>query len=140
MNRRRTAKRTLGFGSIVLLVAAAVVIASAGIFHAYVKNRQVNVSREIQRVEDLISQHELDIKTDEMLLGEQLNRFLIRDRLKEFSSDLRPIPAAAVREIDPAPALHPAVAGSSARPSPPSSSSGLSGRDTPVTGLARRGP
>lgn len=82
-----------------LLIAAAVVMAAAGVFHAYIKNRQINVSREIQRVEDNISQHKLDIATDEMLLTDQLNSVRIRDRLKEISSDLRSIPQGVVREV-----------------------------------------
>ncbi len=132
MNRRRTVKRDLGFGSILLLVIAAVVIASVGVFHASVKNRQVNVAREIQTLENLISQHELDIKTDNMRLGEQLNRFLIRDRLREFSSDLRPIPGKAIREVGPASRDAPAVAGASSDSSPDRVPGGSA-----VAGLAR---
>lgn len=99
MNRRRSSKPTLGMGSVIMLIAAALVIASAGVFHAYIKNRQVNVTRDIQRVEERIAQHELDIQTYQMRLDEALNRFLIRDRLKEISSDLRSITAKDVREI-----------------------------------------
>lgn len=100
MNRRRAAKPHLSFGSVLLLIVAAVIVATAGVFHAYVKNRQINVAREIQRAEERISQHELDIKTDEMLLAQQLNRILLRDRLRELNSDLRAIPVSIVREID----------------------------------------
>ena len=99
MNRRRSVKPHFGFGTIVLLVVAAVAMAAAGVFHAYVKNRQINVAREIQGVEDRISQHRLDITTLEVALDDQLNPILINDRLTEMSSDLRRIPAEVVRKI-----------------------------------------
>ena len=123
MNRRRSVKPNLGFGSILLLVVAAVVIASAGVFHAYIENRQVNVAREIRKTEDRISQYELDIETSRMLLAEQLNRILIRDRLRDLNSDLRPIAAHDVVELDPAPAKRSAVAGAPDSPRSPASSS-----------------
>lgn len=137
MNRRRTTKPHLGLGSIVLLIAAAVVMASAGIFYAYIKNRQINVSREIQRVEDRISQHRLDIATDEMLLAEQLNPFLIRDRLKEISSDLRAIPLGVTREISArAPERPPSPSTAELSSTPPP---GLAHRPSPVGGSAVAG-
>ena len=99
MNRRRAVKPHLGFGTIVLLIVAAVVMAAAGVFHAYVKNRQINVAREIQGAEDRISQQRLDITTLEVRLDDQLNPILLNDRLAEMSSDLRRIPVDVVREI-----------------------------------------
>jgi len=52
VNRRRKVKPHLGFGTIVFLIVAAVMLAAAGVFHAYVKNRQINVAREIQGMEE----------------------------------------------------------------------------------------
>lgn len=103
MNRRRAVKPHLGLGTIVLLIVTAVVMAAAGVFHAYVKNRQINVAREIQGVEDRISQYRLDITTLEVRLDDQLNPILINDRLAEMSSDLRRIPVDVVREIPASP-------------------------------------
>lgn len=133
MNRRRGAKAHLSFGTILLLITAAVVMSAAGVFHAYVKNRQVNVAREIQRAEERISQHELDIRTKQMQLAEQLNRFLLRDRLREFNSDLRPIPVSEVREIEAsAPERASLAAGSPGSSTLPASAA--------VAEVARRGP
>ena len=81
------------------LIVAAVMLAAAGVFHAYVKNRQINVAREIQGMEERISQHKLDITTLEVRLDDQLNPILINDRLNEMSSDLRRIPVGVVEEI-----------------------------------------
>tara|TARA_B100001105_G_C22323706_1_gene413730 strand:- start:268 stop:675 length:408 start_codon:yes stop_codon:yes gene_type:complete len=99
VNRRRKVKPHLGFGTVVFLIVAAVMMAAAGVFHAYVKNRQINVAREIQGMEERISQHKLDITTLEVRLDDQLNPILINDRLNEMSSDLRRIPVGVVKEI-----------------------------------------
>lgn len=100
MNRRRTL-RNLNFSSVVFLVLVAIVLASAGVFHAYVKNQQVEVGRKTEKTEQRISQHQLDIKTLQMHLDQQLNRFLIRDLLRQSGSELVSIPAGAWEEIGP---------------------------------------
>ena len=115
MNRKRT-NRNLNFGSIVFLVVVAVVLASAGVFHAYIKNRQVEVARQTDKTEQRISQHELDIKTLQMHLDRQLNRFVIRDELARCGSDLVAIPVTEVEEIE------------------------LNPLENPLPDLARRGP
>lgn len=99
MNRRRKMKPDLGFGTVVLLIVTVVVMAAAGVFHAYLKNRQIKVARELQGVEDRISQCKLDITTLEIRLDDQLNPILLKDRLMEMSSDLRRIPPGVVEEV-----------------------------------------
>lgn len=99
MNKKRT-KRNLGFGSILFLVLVAVVLATAGVFHAYIKNRQVEVARRTEKTEQRISQHELEIKTLQMHLDQKLNRFLIRDQLRQRGSGLVAIPVTEVEAID----------------------------------------
>ena len=106
----------MSFGSIVFLVVVATVLATAGVFHAYIKNEQVEVARRTEKTEHRISQHELDIKTLQMHLDRQLNRFLIRDLLAQSGSDLVAIPVTEVEEIDANP------------------------MDNPLPDLARRGP
>jgi len=92
-------KPDLGFGTVVLLIVTVVVMAAAGVFHAYLKNRQIKVARELQGVEDRISQCKLDITTLEIRLDDQLNPILLKDRLMEMSSDLRRIPPGVVEEV-----------------------------------------
>ena len=99
MNRRRKMKPDLGFGTVVLLIVTVVVMAAAGGVHAYLKNRQIKVARELQGVEDRISQCKLDIATLEVRLDDQLNPILLKDRLMEMSSDLRRIPPGVVEEV-----------------------------------------
>ncbi|NNM30352.1 MAG: hypothetical protein HKO57_12595 [Akkermansiaceae bacterium] len=78
---------------------AAVITTAAGVFHAYVKNRQIDVARQIEETEQRVAQHELDIKTLQMRLDRELNRYLVRDRLQQIASDLVPIPVMSVEEI-----------------------------------------
>ena len=106
----------MNFGSIVFLVVVAVVLATAGVFHAYIKNQQVEVARRTEKTEQRIGQHELDIKALQMRLDQQLNRFLIRDQLRQSGSDLVAIPVTEVEEID------------------------VKVLDNPLPDLARRGP
>lgn len=99
MNRKRTAKN-LSFGSLVFLVLVAVVLATAGVFYAYIKNQQVKVARSTEKAEHRIGQLEMDIKTLQMHLDQQLNRYLLHDRLRQSGSSLIPIPLNVVEEID----------------------------------------
>jgi cell division protein FtsL len=98
MNRKKTI-RNLNPGSVIFLVLVAIALASAGVFHAYVKNLQVEVGRKIEKTEQRISQHQLDIKTLQMHLDQQLNRFLIRDQLRQSGSELVSIPVNVLEEI-----------------------------------------
>ena len=96
MNRRRST-RNLSFGSVVFLVFVAVVLATAGVFHAYVKNLQVETARKTEKAEKRTGQLEMDIMTLQMQLDEQLNRYLLRERLQ--GSLLVPIPGNVILEI-----------------------------------------
>jgi len=99
VNRRRAARENLGVGPVVLLILTALVIAGAGVFHAYTKNQQIKVARSLQKIENRVSQHRLDITNLEVRLEEQLNPILLNDRLIQMSSDLRRIPLEAVKSI-----------------------------------------
>lgn len=116
MNKRRSS-RNLSVGSVIFLVLVAVVLATAGVFHAYVKNLQVEVANETEKAERRIGQLEMDIMTLQMQLDEQLNRFILRERLAQQGSRLVSIPINAVLEVGQQPPTR-----------------------TPDPGLAHRGP
>jgi hypothetical protein len=99
MNRRRTETRTPASTFFALFLAAAIA-ASGGVLHAFYKNRQVQVSREIDAIERHVEQCRLDIRTTEMRMDQLLNRFVIRKQIEENGSSLRPIPIGVVEEID----------------------------------------
>lgn len=88
-------------------------MAAGGVLHGYYKNSQVKISREIDAIDRRIEQDRLDIRTTEMRMDQLLNRFVIRKQLQANGSAMRPIPLAAIEEIDLTPAARRAVAAAS---------------------------
>jgi hypothetical protein len=107
MNRRRNDPKNNGIHATTFLaiLLAVVTAAGGGIWHAWLKNRQIQVKREIDRIERLCGQHQLDIRTTQMRTDQLLNRFAIRQQLVDLGSDLKPIPMGVTEEIP----LHPAT-------------------------------
>jgi len=99
MNRRRHETRT-PFLVFFALILAAAIAAAGGVLHAYYKNRQIQITREIDAIDRHIVQCRLDIQTTEMRMEELLNRFVIRKQIEQNGSSLRPIPMGVVEEID----------------------------------------
>ncbi len=112
MNRRREEPRTHTSVFFALILAAAI-MAGGGILHAYYKNRQVQVNREIDAVDLHVEHCRLDIRTCEMRMDQLLNRFAIRQQLEQNKSKLRPISLAVVEEVNPAPPVRRNVASAS---------------------------
>jgi hypothetical protein len=109
MNRRRDEPRTPASVFVAVILAAAI-IAGGGVLHAYYKNRQIQISREIDAIERRVEHSRLDIRTTEMRMDQLLNRFVIRQQLEENGSSLRPISLSVVEEIDSAPPSRRSVA------------------------------
>ena len=109
MNRRKSETRHPAsvFFAIILGVSIA---AAGGVLHAYYKNRQIQVAREIDAIERRIEQYQLDIRTTQYRTDQLLNRFAMRERLNENSSPLRPIPMGVIEEVDPVPPTRNSVA------------------------------
>jgi len=99
MNRYRNENRTPAMVFFALFIAAAIV-AGGGILHAYYKNRQVQISREIDLIDRRVEQSRLDIRTTEMRMDQLLNRFAIRQQMVQSGSSLRPIVLSVTEEID----------------------------------------
>ena len=99
MNRRRNEPRTPLSVFFALFLAAAIA-ASGGVLHAVYKNRQVQVSREIDAIDQRVKQSRLESETIEVRMDELLNRFAMRQQIEKSGSSLRPIPLGVVEEID----------------------------------------
>jgi hypothetical protein len=99
MNRRRNEARTPVSVFLSLFLAAAIA-ACGGVLHAYYKNRQIQVSREIKAIDLRVAQYRLDINITNMRMDQLLNRFAIRKQIEANGSSLRPIPVGLVEEID----------------------------------------
>ena len=109
MNRRRDEPRT-PVSVFIAVILAAGISAGGGVLHAYYKNQQVKITREIDAIDRNIEHCRLEIRTTEMRMDQLLNRFVIRKQLQENGSSLRPISIAVVEEIDPAPPSRRSVA------------------------------
>lgn len=100
MNRRRNESRTPASFFFALILAGAIA-AGGGVLHAYYKNRQVAITREIDAIDRRVEQYRFDIRTTDMRMDQLLNRFAIRKQIEENGSSLRPIPMNAMEQIDP---------------------------------------
>jgi len=100
MNRRRSEHRR-GLLPVAVLVTAAALGASGGVAHVYYKNRQIEVARQVERVEQQTAKHHDDIRTLDMRMDQMLNRYVMRAQLRELGSSLRPVPPEMVEVIAP---------------------------------------
>jgi cell division protein FtsL len=109
MNRRRQESSTPVSVFLSLFLAAAIVTAG-GVLHAYYKNRQIQVSREIDAIDRRVEQYRLDIRTTEMRMDQLLNRFAILKQVQDNGTLLRPMyPKAVVEEVGSSAASRPSV-------------------------------
>ena len=99
MNRRRHETRTPVSVFLSLFLAAAIAT-GGGVLHAYYKNRQVQITREIEAIDSRVAQYRDDINITEMRIDGLLNRFAIGKQIEANGSSLRPIPIGVVEEID----------------------------------------
>lgn len=99
MNRRRQESRTPTSVFFSLFLAAAIA-AAGGVLHAFYKNRQIQVSREIDAIDRRVEQARLDIRTIEMRMDQHLSRFVILEQIRANGTALRPIPVGAIEKID----------------------------------------
>jgi hypothetical protein len=99
MNRSRHEART-AVSVFLSLFLGAFIAASGGVLHAYYKNRQVQVSREIKAIDRRVAECRDDINMVDTRMEGLLNRFVIREQIRANGSSLRPIPIGIVEEID----------------------------------------
>lgn len=109
MNARRRNTSRASSTVIFAIIMGAAISAGGGVLHAYYKNQQVKISREIDATERRIEQTRLEIRTSEMRMDQLLNRFVIRQQLEENGSTLKPIPVRAIEEIHTSPSPQRAV-------------------------------
>jgi hypothetical protein len=100
MNRLRSEPKTHPSVFITLILAALVVV-SGGVMHAVYKNSQVQTERLIDQAEKRIDQTHVQIRMIDVHMDKMLDRFEMKDRLRETGSTLVAITPAIVDEIDP---------------------------------------
>ena len=105
MSKNRVKKRNLSPAMFVLLVMTAISLATTGIFHAVMKNRQLQVVRQIDQVERRIKDQDRDIIYLEIKIDQLENHRELRESLTSSGTSLQPIPLESIVAISPAIAL-----------------------------------
>ena len=101
MNRLRSEPKTHPSVFISLILAALVVV-TGGIMHAVYKNSQVRTARLIDQAEQRIDQTRVKIRMIEVNTDELLDRFDMRERLRENGSQMIEVTPADIEEVEPA--------------------------------------
>ena len=99
MNKHRNKERRLSIPEITLLVLAALVLMTAGVTHAWLKNSHVEVIRDVDKTQQRISDHEDSINSLQVKIDKKLNIYQIRDDLSRAGSELRDVPVSSVEKI-----------------------------------------
>lgn len=95
---KRNQRPKYAFYTIVSLIAFCAV-ANGLIRFVKLKNDQIEVSRQIEEVEDQIAEAQLDIQMERIAKSRLLNRFQIAQRLKQQDSNMIPITFDAVETL-----------------------------------------
>jgi cell division protein FtsL len=99
MNKHRNKDRRFSVVEMVLLGFAAPALMGGGFIHAWLKNSQVEVVKDIRKAEQRISDHEGSINSLQVKIEQKLNIYQIRDDLARAGSELTEIPASSVKKI-----------------------------------------
>ena len=113
MNRRKQQANRISICAIIAVILTVSIGAAGGVLYVYYKNRQIQITREIDAISRNIEHCRLEIRTTDMRTDQLLNRYLIRKRLEEHGSRLRPINVAVVEEIQVKPKKPDSVASAS---------------------------
>lgn len=99
MNKHKTNERGFSFLEIVILSVAAVILMTAGVGHAWLKNSQVETVREMDRTQRRINDHEDVINSLQVKIDKKLNIYQLRDDLEKVNSQLVILPVSAIEKI-----------------------------------------
>lgn len=101
MNKKRSEINHFASLHVVMLIMITVLLATGGVLHAFMKNRQIEVAREIDSTKSNIVEIEEEMKMVQMKIDRKLNRHMIRAELASRDSDLTRIPSSAVEVVTP---------------------------------------
>jgi len=82
-----------------LLILSAVVLMSAGVTHAWLKNNHVEVIRNVDKAEHRINDHEDSINSLQVKIDKKLNIYQLRDDLESADSRLVLVPVSSLEKI-----------------------------------------
>ena len=99
MNKHRHKERRFSIPEMIVLILSAVVLMVGGFTHAWLKNSQVEVMRDIDQTGQRIGDHEDVISSLQVKIDKKLNIYQLRDDLKRADSELVLMPASAIEVI-----------------------------------------
>lgn len=99
MTKNRKKKANLSPAMFALLVLTALSLGTTGVLHTVMKNRQLQLVREIENVERRIKEHDRDITNLDIKVSTQENRFDLRKALWDSQTTFQRIPLSAVEDI-----------------------------------------
>lgn len=102
MNKRRSQTNQFASLHLVMIIVIATLLATGGVLHAFMKNRQVVVAREIDSAQVRIEEAEETMKMVQVKIDRKLNRHMIRAELDDRGSELEQIPSHVVEVVTPA--------------------------------------
>ena len=99
MNKHRNQQRRLSILEMTLLALSALVLMTAGVTHAWLRNSQVEVLRDVDHTQQRISDHEDSINSLQVKIDKKLNIYQIRDDLHRADSELCNVPSRSIEII-----------------------------------------
>ena len=99
MNKRKKNNQGFNWLEMAILCVAAVVLLGGGVTHAWLKNSQVKVFREMDRSQRSIRDQEDVINSLQVKIDKKLNIYQLRDDLEKSDSRLVILPVSAIERI-----------------------------------------
>lgn len=99
MNKYKNNNRGLSLLEMTILVLAVAILMTAGVTHAWLRNSQVEVVREMDRAQRRIQDHEDVINSLQVKIDKKLNIYQLRDDLEKSNSQLVLLPVSAIERL-----------------------------------------
>lgn len=99
MNKHRNKQSPLSIPEITLLVLSALMLMTAGVTHAWLRNSHVEVMRDADKTHQRISDHEDSINSLQVKIDKKLNIYQIREDLSRAGSKLCDVPVSSIEKI-----------------------------------------
>jgi len=103
MNKKKISqqKRILSPVEIGFYLLAALVVIAGGVNYAILKNQQVALDREIDKVYQSAKRYDMETNSIMVEIDRKINRFAIRSELRELGSIMQERPDVAVEKVHP---------------------------------------
>ncbi|NWK56296.1 hypothetical protein HW115_11795 [Verrucomicrobiaceae bacterium N1E253] len=99
MNKHKNTTKGFNFLEMTILCFSVAIVLSAGFLHAWLKNSQVEVGREMDRTQRRIQDHEDVINSLQVKIDKKLNIYQLRDDLEKSNSQLVLLPAQVIENV-----------------------------------------